>query len=131
VRWSSNTIKVNGWNFMSFVPNVASMEMAPLWPYHSMDSHWVGVWIPMVNGTWVPLISPTSWKKNTSSRCWRTQDRIEIAGLVCKHQLPFLCSWSKYAMFWSRMKSSHVMLWLAFTRSHQIALCLSYICLVV
>jgi hypothetical protein len=50
--------------------------------------------------------------------------------LVCKLQLPFLCFWSKYAMSWSRMKSSHVMFWPAFTRSHQIVLCLSYICLV-
>ncbi len=91
VRWSSNLIKVNRWNFMSFVPNVASIEMAPLWPYDNMDSHWVGVWIPMVNGTWVPLISPTSWKKNTSSQCWKAQDWIEIARLVCKRQLPFLC----------------------------------------
>ncbi len=48
MRWSSNTIKVNGWNFISFVPNVASIEMAPLWPYDSINSHWVGVWIPMV-----------------------------------------------------------------------------------
>jgi hypothetical protein len=37
---------------MSCVQNVASIKMAPLWPYDSMDSHWVGVWIPMVNGTW-------------------------------------------------------------------------------
>jgi hypothetical protein len=96
-----------------------------------MDSHWVNVWIPMVNGTWIPLISPTSWKKNTSFGCWRAQDRIEIAGLMCKRQLPFLCFQSKYAMFWSRMKSSRVMLWPAFTCSHQIDLCLSYICLVV
>ncbi len=131
VRWSSNPIKVNRWNFMSFVPNVASIEMAPLWPYDSMDSHWVGVWIPMVNGTWVPFISPTSCKKNTSSGCWRAQDRIEIIGLVCKRQLPFLCFRSKYAMSWSQMKSSRVMLWPAFTRSHQIVLCLSYICFVV
>jgi hypothetical protein len=95
-----------------------------------MYSHWVSVWIPMVNGTWVSLISPTFCKKNTSSRCWKAQDQIEIARLMCKHQLPFLCFRSKYAMSWSQMKSSHVMLWLAFTRSHQIALCLSYICLV-
>jgi hypothetical protein len=54
---------VNKWNFISFVPNVTFVEMAPLWPYDSMDSHGVGVWIPMVNGTWIPLISPTSWKK--------------------------------------------------------------------
>jgi hypothetical protein len=27
---------VNRWNFMSFAPNVASIEMAPLWPYDSM-----------------------------------------------------------------------------------------------
>jgi hypothetical protein len=33
-------------------------------------------------------------------------------------------------MFWSRMKSYCVMLWPAFTPSHQIALCLSYIYLV-
>jgi hypothetical protein len=49
-----------------------------------MDSHWLGVWIPMVNGTWIPMISPTSCKKNISSRCWKAQDRIEITGLVCK-----------------------------------------------
>jgi hypothetical protein len=48
-----------------------------------MDSHWVGIWIRMVNGTWISLISPTSWKKNTSSECWRAQDRVEIARLVC------------------------------------------------
>ncbi len=73
VWWVSNPIKVNRWNFMSFLPNVASIEMAQLWTYDSMDSHWVGVWIPMVNGVWVPLISLAFWKKNTSSRCWRTQ----------------------------------------------------------
>jgi len=106
VQWSSNPIKVNRWNFMSFVSSVASVKMAPLWPYDSMDSHWVGIWIPMVNGTWVSLISPTSWKKNTSSECWRAQDRIEIVRLVCKRQLPFLCFRSKYAMSSSRMKSS-------------------------
>jgi hypothetical protein len=50
--------------------------------------------------------------------------------LVCKCQLPFLCFWSKCAMFWSWMKSSHVMFWPTFTCSHQIVLCLSYICLV-
>jgi len=131
VWWSSNPIKVNRWNFMSFVQNVASIKMAPLWPYDNMDSHWVGVWILMVNGTWVPLISPTFLKKNTSSECWKAQDWIEIAGLVCKRQLPFLCFQSKYAMSWSRMKSFRVMLWPAFTRSHQINVCLSYICLVV
>jgi hypothetical protein len=49
-----------------------------------MDSHWIGVWILMVNGIWVPLISPISWKKNTSSRCLKAQDRIEIVGFVCK-----------------------------------------------
>jgi hypothetical protein len=75
---------VNRWNFMSFVPNVASIKMAPLWPYDSMDSHWVGVQIPMVNGTWILLISPTSCKKNTSFGSWRTQEQIEIARLVCK-----------------------------------------------
>ncbi len=74
---------------MSFVPNVVSIKMAPLWPYDSMDSHWVGVWIFMVNGNWVPLISTTSWKKNTSFECWRAQNRIEVVGLVCKHQLLF------------------------------------------
>jgi len=131
MKWSSNPIKVNIWNFMSFVPNVASIKMAPLWPYDNMDSHWVGVWIPMVNGTWILLISPTFYKKNTSSRCWRTQDQIEIAGWVCKCQLLFLCFPSKYAMSWNRMKSFRVMLWPSFTRSQQIALCLSYICLVV
>jgi hypothetical protein len=49
--------------------------------------------------------------------------------LVCKCQLLFLCFWSKYAMSWNRMKSCHVMLWPTFTHSHQIVLCLSYICL--
>jgi hypothetical protein len=34
-----------------------------------MDPHWVGVWIPIVNGTWIPLIFPTFWKENTSSKC--------------------------------------------------------------
>jgi len=130
VRWSSNPIKMNRWNFMSFVPNVASIEMAPLWPYDNLDSHWIGVWIPMVNGTWDSLISKTSCKKNTSFGCWRAQDRIEIAMLVCKRQLLFLCFQFKYAMSWSRMQSSHVMLWPTFTCSHQIALYLSYICLV-
>ncbi len=101
VRWSSNPIKANRCIFMLFVPNVASIEMAPLWPYDSMDSHWVDVWISMVNGTWVLLISLTSWKKNTSFGCWRTQDWIEIARLVCKCQLLFLCSQSKYAVSWS------------------------------
>ncbi len=90
--WSSNPIKVNRWNFMSFVPNAASIEMAPLWPYDSMDSHRIGVCILMVNGTWVPLITPTFWKKNTSSECWRAQDWIEITRLVCKCQLTFFCS---------------------------------------
>jgi hypothetical protein len=41
-----------------------------------MDSHWVGVWIPMVNGTWVPLNSPTSWKNNTSS-WWNTKLKLQ------------------------------------------------------
>jgi hypothetical protein len=94
-----------------------------------MDSHWVGVWIRMVNGTWVLLISPTSCKKNTSSGCYRAQDWIENAGLVCKCQFLFLCFRSKYVMSWSQMKSSRVMFWLTFTHSHQIVLCLSYICL--
>jgi hypothetical protein len=44
MRWSSNPIKVNKWNFMSFVPNVTSIKMAPLWPYGRMDSHWVAEW---------------------------------------------------------------------------------------
>ncbi len=103
-------IKVNRWNFMSFVPNVASIEMAPLWPYDTKNPHWVGVWIPMVNGFWVSLISLTSWEKNTSPRCWRSQVWIEIIGLVCKRQLLFLCFWSKYARSWSWMKSFCVML---------------------
>jgi len=128
---SSNPIKVNRWNFMSFVPNVASIEMAPLWPYDSMQSHWIGVWIPMANGTWTLLISPTSWKNNTSSGCWRAQDWLEIARFVCKCQLPFLCFQSNYAMSWSQMNSSYAMLWPTFTHSHQIVLCLSYICLAV
>jgi hypothetical protein len=42
--WSSNPIKVNKWNFMSFVPSVASIKMTPLWPYDRMDSHWVSEW---------------------------------------------------------------------------------------
>jgi len=50
VWWSSNPINVNRWNFMSFVPNVASIEMAPLWSFDGMvfeylwwmglESHW-------------------------------------------------------------------------------------------
>ncbi len=127
VRWSSNPIKVNRWNFVSFVPNVTSIKMTPLWSYDSMDSHWIGVWIHVVNGTWIPLISPTSWKRNTSSRCWRTQDWIEIVGLVCKCQLHFLCFSSKYVMSWSQMKSFHVMFWPAFTHSH-IPIKLIYAC---
>ncbi len=124
MRWLSNAIKVNRWNFMSFVPNGASIEMAPLWPYDNMDSHWVGVWITMVNGTWISLSSPTSWKKNTSSGCWRAQDQIEITRFRCKRQLPFLCFWSKYVMSWSQMKSSRIMFWLIFTRPTK----LYYVC---
>jgi hypothetical protein len=74
----------------------------------------------MVNGIWVLLISPTSWEKNTSSKCWKAQDWIEIIGLVCKSQLPFLCFWFKYIMSWRWMKSSRVMFWFTFTHSHQI-----------
>ncbi len=84
MSWLSNPIKVNRWNFMSFVSNVASIKMAPLWSYDNMDSHWIGVWIPMVNGTWVPLISLAYCKKNTFFKCWKPQDWIEIIGLVCK-----------------------------------------------
>jgi hypothetical protein len=66
VRWSSNPIKVKRWNFMSFVPNATSIEMAPLWQYDSMHSHWVGVWIPMVNGIWI-LVLVLRWGSHGTS----------------------------------------------------------------
>jgi hypothetical protein len=48
--------------------------------------------------------------------------------LVCKCQLHFLCFSSKYVMSWSQMK--FMSCFHTFTHSHQIDLCLSYICLV-
>jgi hypothetical protein len=65
---------------MSFVPNVASIEMAPLWPYDSMDSHWVGVWIPMVDGTWIPLISPTSYKRTHLPDVGEPKTKLKLQG---------------------------------------------------
>jgi hypothetical protein len=44
---------VNKWYFTSFVPNVASMEIVPLWPYANMDWQCIHVWMPRVNGTWI------------------------------------------------------------------------------
>ncbi len=49
---TSKPIKMNKWNFMSLVPNVASIEITPLWPHENIDWHWISVWMPMVNGTW-------------------------------------------------------------------------------
>jgi len=78
---------------MSFVPNVASIEMAPLWPYDRMDSHGVGEWD----------LSPNDFtnilEKKHILRMLENPRPIEIARLVCKHQHPLLCFKSKYAMF--------------------------------
>jgi hypothetical protein len=49
-------------NFTWLVANVASIEIAPLWPHKIIDCNCMGVWIPIVNGTWTPFISLTSWK---------------------------------------------------------------------
>jgi hypothetical protein len=51
------------WNFKSLLSKVACIEIASLCPYVSIDSNWVGVWIPMVNGPWIPPIFVTSYKK--------------------------------------------------------------------
>jgi hypothetical protein len=57
---------MNKWNFMSLVPNVAYIEITPLWPHENIDWHWIFVWMLMVNGTWIPLILLPFWKKKTS-----------------------------------------------------------------
>ncbi len=50
------------WNFASLVSKLASIEIAPLSPNETMACNWDGVCILIVNGTWIPLISFTSWK---------------------------------------------------------------------
>jgi len=65
---------------MSFVQNVASIEMASLCPYDNMDSHWIGVWIPMVNGTWISLISSASWKKTHSPDVGKPKTKLKLQG---------------------------------------------------
>jgi hypothetical protein len=50
IQCESNTIKMKRWNFKSLLPKVASIEIASLCPHVRIDSNWVGVSIPMVNG---------------------------------------------------------------------------------
>ncbi len=57
-----NTINVNKWNFTSFMPKVASIEIAPLSPNQTTTYNWNGIYIPIVNETWIPLFSFASWK---------------------------------------------------------------------
>ncbi len=59
---ASKSINVSTWNFTWLVPNVASIKITPLWPHKIIDCNCMGVWIPIVNGTWTPFISLTSWK---------------------------------------------------------------------
>jgi len=51
VNCESNTIKMKRWNFTSLLPKVTSIEIASLCPHVNIDSNWVGVCIPMMNGT--------------------------------------------------------------------------------
>ncbi len=70
MRWTSKPIKMNKWNFMSLVPNVACIEITPSWPHENIDWHWIGIWMPIVNGAWIPLtFLANSWKEKTSSKC--------------------------------------------------------------
>jgi hypothetical protein len=59
---ASNPINVNKWNFTSLVPNVTSIEIAPRSLNETMDYNCVGIWIPIMNGILIPLISHASWK---------------------------------------------------------------------
>ncbi len=38
------------------------IEIAPLLPNEIIECNWNGVCIPIMNGTWIPLISFASWK---------------------------------------------------------------------
>ncbi len=59
---ASNPINVNKWNFTSLVPKVASVEIVPWSSNETVDCNCVRIWIPIVNGTLIPLISHASWK---------------------------------------------------------------------
>jgi len=61
VTWSSNPIKMNWWNFMSFVPNVASIENGccnPTWKECEDETHILEI------GTREPFETPKTSKFN-------------------------------------------------------------------
>jgi hypothetical protein len=74
IWWKSNAINANKWYSTLFVPNMASIEISPLWLNWSMAWNCVGVSMPMVKGTWIPFSSHASWKYKTSLRWAQTHD---------------------------------------------------------
>jgi hypothetical protein len=50
IQCESNTIKMKRWNFTSLMPKVTSIQIASFCPHVNINSDWVDVWIPMVNG---------------------------------------------------------------------------------
>jgi hypothetical protein len=57
VWWKSNAINVNRWYFTSLVPNMASIEISPLWPNWNIGLKLRRCLDPYV---WIPFTSPTS-----------------------------------------------------------------------
>jgi hypothetical protein len=93
MQWKSNVINVNKWYFTSLLPNVASIKISLLWLNWNMAWN-VGVWIPMVKGTWISFTYLHTRNKKTSSRWAQTHDSMESVKFVCKRQVPLLCFWS-------------------------------------
>jgi len=55
---------------------------------HRLQLH--GVWIPIVNRTWTPFISPISLKQIVISRWLNAHVWIEMARFLCKHKSSYL-----------------------------------------
>jgi hypothetical protein len=58
------TINLNKWNFTSFVPNVASIKITPLWPHKIIDCNCMGVRSQLWMGHEPHLFQPHLGNKN-------------------------------------------------------------------
>jgi len=108
VRCESNTIKMKKWNFTSLAPKVASIEIVSFCPHVSIDFNWVGVWIPKVNGAWIPPIFVTSYKKTHQPNDYMPKFESRWRGWhATTNFLPYVSGWYRWCHFvkWNHLSS--------------------------